>query len=153
MVKSSKIIVGRFSEKTPLETKEVFELLGVKNDKVKNSFNQIIIGSYSGKNSGRPFIILKTNYFPKAFEALNSWEDKMEQDLYPFFTPKGKSLLRFDEKTKFIDKTIENADVKVLVDKENTLRILYGFIDDKTIVITDSTQAFSELARRLRLIK
>lgn len=52
-------------------------------------------------------------------------------------------------KRVFVDKVIDNRDVRALIDEDGSTAMLYGFIDKKTLVIASSEKSFREVIFRL----
>jgi hypothetical protein len=95
------------------------------------------------------FILLKTRSFLDIFESMKNWENKMFYDLYGFFgikiSPDTKELLS----KNFIDGRIANKNARVLYDQNGKIVLMYIFVDNNSVVITDSEEATAEIILRL----
>ncbi|MEK7105923.1 MAG: hypothetical protein AAB895_01020 [Patescibacteria group bacterium] len=95
------------------------------------------------------FILLKVSAVPDVFAAMRSWENKMFLDLHGFFgtalSPETKYLLT----KEFQNVIIENKNARMLYDKDNKIVLGYVFVDDNSIVITDSENTAREIMLRL----
>ncbi len=102
------------------------------------------------------FAIFKINSYDTAFASMLEWEPFIETDLGNVFIT--KKLVPLDRSTTtsrglfsrtFVDKTIENKDVRVLVDTEGTPAMLYTFLDKQTLVMASSEKSLKEIMFRL----
>jgi len=100
-----------------------------------------------------PFIVLTTTSYGHAFAGMLAWEQHIEENLSPFFSPNTQATKPAitENQNGFKDTIIENIDVRVLRDGTGTIRILYAFVDRKTIVITTNVRTLLEVAQRLRV--
>jgi hypothetical protein len=104
-----------------------------------------------------PFMLLKSNAFDTAFAGMLEWEAFMSADLAPFFgEPVSRSFnpdARSSNRTTalaFADKTIANHNVRVLYDEAGNERIVYGFVNRNTIIITSTGAAFEKILGALQ---
>lgn len=100
-----------------------------------------------------PFLILTTNSYGHAFSGMLKWEQRIEEDLSPFFSPvvHSQKLTATEGQNTFSDSVIENLDVRVLRDSEDTIRVLYTFVDRNSILITTNIRTLIELSNRLKV--
>ena len=101
-----------------------------------------ILGSESGASS-TPFLILTTSTYDQAYAGLLDWENKMPTDLSSLF-----GLDTTATSTIFIDGIFKNRDIRYLPDASGNPRLVYGFFDQKTLVITTSYSTFGALYSR-----
>lgn len=103
-----------------------------------------------------PFIIMRVTSFDTAFGGLLYAEDKLSNDLSPLFgEPVTGSFSVSPEGSKvrpayFEDDTVRNHDVRVLRDELEKERIVYGFVNQNTVIITTDRGTFSALAEAIR---
>ena len=105
------------------------------------------------KSIRKPFVILKTNSYHYAFAAMLSWEKTMVDDMGIFMDAYYRKDITgyLDEKPRFKDASLKNYSVRVLYSSDGKVRILYGFIGEDTLVITNSPKTFLEIANRLAI--
>jgi hypothetical protein len=109
-----------------------------------------------------PFFVLGVTSFGDTFAGLLQWEARMENDLKELFPPRPIPAVATSTasattatttpvlaKKSFIDKSIIDHDVRVLVDEQKREILLYGYWNQHTLVIARDTAAFTELLRRL----
>ena len=123
---------------------------------VRSLENNMMFGAYLGEVRA-PFFIFETNQFDLALAGMIGWEENMSADLAPLF---GEPVRRtFDPTARtldaarnatYVDDTIRNTDVRILYDELGEERIVYAFIDKKTIVITTTPEAIVALIEVLR---
>ncbi len=114
------------------------------------SLKSFVFGSHNGT---APLIIIESTDFNTAFAGMLSWETSMSADLAPLFgTPVTES---FDPtarttdqiRTAFFRDTITgNVSTRLLVDSNNTDRLIYGFIKPNLILITTNQNTFELMA-------
>lgn len=121
---------------------------------IRNLSEEMMIGSVDGD---APFIILKSNQFETSFAGMLDWEPYMSADLSPLFGTPVRATIDPTARTVgqtrtpfFIDSSIRNVDVRILYDELAEERIIYGFTDRRTIVITTTLRAMTELIERLQ---
>ncbi|MFA5996397.1 MAG: hypothetical protein WC790_01590 [Candidatus Paceibacterota bacterium] len=124
-------------------------------------------GSMAGivnTNSGQaPFFILSVGSYRATFSGMLSWERTMLPDLGPFFPmyPVAKTTTASSSTTTpattaailarsgFRDEVVSNHDVRVYRDADGRSVLLYGYWDQKTLVIVRDPAAFAEILARL----
>ena len=89
-----------------------------------------------------PYLILRTNDFDTLFSAFLSWEQTMQADLSPLF---GVAL---SSETHFSDSVWNNRSTRALKGAEGQTILLYSFVDQNTVVITQSEEALSILLEK-----
>jgi hypothetical protein len=101
----------------------------------------------------KPVIILKVTSFDAAFGGLLLSERELSGELFPLFGPVVTSTYKVGVGTvapEFVDELASNHDVRVLKDEMENERLVYGFVDQNTIVITPDKETFSLISERLR---
>lgn len=101
----------------------------------------------------KPAIILKVSAYDATFGGLLLSESVLSTELAPLFGTPVNATYKVGVGTvspEFIDELAENHDVRVLNDEMENERLVYGFINQNTVVITTDKEAFSALASRLR---
>ena len=98
-----------------------------------------------------PFIILKLRSYDIAFASMLEWETSMNENLSPLFGPIVRPMqrLRPAQASVFQDIIISNKDVRVLIDEQGNIALLYSFPDRETLIITTNEQTFAEIFTRL----
>lgn len=102
------------------------------------------------------FAIFKINSYDTAFAGMLEWERFIETDIGNIFITNKKNTPEYSTSTAqnlfkrtFVDKTIENKDVRMLVDNEGVPAMLYSFLDKETLVIVSSEKSLKEIIFRL----
>lgn len=135
--------------------------------------NTNTVGSMAGiVNAGgnqSPFFILSVATYSETFSGMLLWEPKMTQDFKQIFfsypppvptAPIATSTKKVtakptiipnisNEPLKFIDEVIANHDVRVYRDASGRSVMLYGYWNQKTLVIARDPASFSEILQRL----
>ena len=122
-------------------------------------------GSMAGivnTNSGQaPFFILSVGSYRATFSGMLSWERTMLTDLAPFFpmysvstgsvasSTTATATTTAPAKSGFRDEVVSNHDVRVYRDTLNRSVMLYGYWDQKTLIIARDPAAFTEILARL----
>lgn len=102
-----------------------------------------------------PFVVLHTTSYDYAFSGMLAWEKTIEEDLAPFISPGAQYTAPATTQSKnvFTDTVVRNFDLRVLRDETGAIRLLYGFFDRKTIIITTQVETFLAIAERLQVEK
>lgn len=120
-----------------IDPKEFFVLMGWRApDIFIRSVKDFMIGVYGKELGTESFIIFKTNSFETAFPGMLSWEKNLPQDVL--------GLLNSTNGV-FRDSFIKNRDVRIVQTNEEGGTLLYSFLDSKTVVITQSIEAFTAI--------
>ncbi len=101
----------------------------------------IMIGSIA-TSKNEPFVILQSSNFDVLFTGLLAWEPYLYSDFAPLFGEQAPS------KIKFKDAVRDNTSTRILYDDAGNEVLLYSFINQKTVVITTSGEALSELIKQ-----
>ncbi len=100
-------------------------------------------------NRNSPFLLLTTQSYDHAFASMLNWEGKAEMELSPLFTiPSDASSKRTIE-----DIVIQNIDARVIRDENKDIRLLYAFLDQNSILITNNIHTLIEVASRRNIRK
>jgi len=111
---------------------------------VRSLDKKYMIGVYSF-DSNEPFIILTTNDYARSYAGMLKWEENMAQDLGEIFSiPKELGTSTKD----FVDKAIQNKDLRVLTDASRNTVLLYSFLDKNTILITTNEGIFAAILNK-----
>lgn len=89
-----------------------------------------------------PYLILRTNDFDTLFSAFLLWEQTMQADLSPLF---GVAL---SSQATFSDSVWNNRSTRILTGAEGQTVLLYSFVNQNTVVITQSEEALSILLEK-----
>ncbi len=86
---------------------------------------------------GRPFILFKLKSFEQAYPGMLEWEETLREDLLPLFVG-SEALINIASENRFQDVTISNKDARILKDNDGKTVLLYTFIDNEILLITDN---------------
>ncbi len=95
------------------------------------------------------FILLKVRSLPDVFDAMRAWEGKMFDDLHGFFGVDINADTKDLSGTSFEDGIIGNKNARILYDKNRKIIMMYVYADDNSVIITDSSQAVTDIMLRL----
>ncbi len=96
-----------------------------------------------------PFLLLTTRSYEYAFAGMLDWEKRAEYELSPFFNLGGSS----SGKRVFEDLVVKNIDARAIRDEDRNLKLLYSFLDQNTILITNNIHTLIEVAERYKVRK
>ncbi len=99
------------------------------------------------------FILLRTSSFASSFEQIKSWENKMFLDLHGFFGYDVSLFTNYLLTKDFKDGFIENKNARILYDDTGKIVMMYVYIDDNFVVITNTEQAVREAILRVNSSK
>jgi hypothetical protein len=89
-----------------------------------------------GFAEGEQILVLSVSDPLTVFGALLAWEQRMATEIAPLFETPAISP------TAVIDDTVLTHDIRIVRNGTDTL-LVYGFIDEKTVVIAKSREAFA----------
>jgi hypothetical protein len=97
-------------------------------------------------DTNHPFIVLGLSSFENAFAGMLSWEKTMRQDFAGFIAidhPNEPAVPLSPE--TFTDTTIDNQDVREILDASSTPLLLYAFVGTSKLVIATDPSALSAI--------
>lgn len=128
------------------------QVLQVLQPRMPGSFLRSIESIALGGIRAEPFVIIRSTSFDTAFAGMLEWERTVSPDLSPLFGPAVSASYDPHARTVtqirdpfFSDIIAANRNARLLVDESGTQRIVYGFIDQHTILITTTAEIFQEL--------
>lgn len=133
----------------PLNTTDVLTLLGAPNELVRNA-RSVMVGVHAFDHT-QPFILVTVSAYDHAFEAMLSWETRMNEGLGDFFRPASlapASIASTPPALTFTDHTIRNTDIR---ESQLEWHIMYAFLRPDLIVITTNESTLREVITRLSL--
>jgi len=103
-----------------------------------------------------PFVVIRVTAFDTALGGLLMAEANMSNDFAPLFGDIVTASFAITEEggglrpPYFEDDVVKNHDVRVLKDETEAERIVYGFVNQNTVIITTDRGAFAALADLIR---
>lgn len=142
--------VDETGARVPADTQTILASLNLRAPgSFTRSISQMTFGSVSGTD---PFILMRVGNFDTAFAGMLSWEEVMSEDLAPVFGGVVREsydpYARTDSQIRsafFRDTIISNKSARILVDANNEERIVYSFVQPNVILITTSSDVFTQL--------
>ncbi len=110
--------------------------------------NNYIMGIHTADRN-TPFILLTTQSYEHAFASMLEWEESAEAQLSPFFYTDGSP----SNKRIFKDLVVQNIDARASRDENGNLKLLYAFLDESTLLITNNIYTLTEVNRRHQIRK
>ncbi len=117
----------------------------VPNDFINDNF---LFGVFNGQTKDL-FILLKVRSFADAFPVMHAWEAKMFSNLYGFFGLDINSSTKYLLAKNFEDGTVQNKNARILYGETGEIVLMYVFVDDNSVVITNTENAVHEVILRL----
>jgi hypothetical protein len=117
--------------------------------------NNFLLGAFKtglssvSPNIGDPFILLKVTSFPDVFPLMRIWENKMLYDFYEFFGVKITPTTNYLFTKNWEDGIVSNKNARILRDNDGKIILMYVFINDSSIIITNSELATREVILRI----
>ena len=100
-----------------------------------------------------PLFVIPVISYERAFAGMLEWENTINADLIPAFTPVSDTQLGADgliKKRQFEDVVMRNYDVRALKDDASTIQLYYSFPTRNILIIAESPYSFAEVLSRLR---
>ena len=140
----SQLALALNKEKTSLVPANI--LLPIIDIDLEPNFASSITHLYFGDvRNEQPFIVMKVADHDISKGGMFIWEKSMYNDLRPIF----KNYVNPTEDTavtaKFYDATLNDTDLRVLEDGDGNEKLIYGFVNPDTIIITADSIIMSEL--------
>lgn len=102
-----------------------------------------MLGIYDNGEIKNRFLILQTSFFDQAWSAMLDWERYMPSDLTAMLETTST------KQAEWSDRVVRNKDVRVARDNSGNIVMLYGFLDEQTILITRNNETFIKVFERL----
>ncbi len=100
-----------------------------------------------------PLFVIPVVSYERAFAGMLSWENTLNADLSPVFTPLPDQVVGsggLPEKRRFGDTIMRNYDVRILKDDAGTIELYYSFPTRELLIVAESPYSFTEILSRLR---
>ncbi len=134
----------------PATTEETMTMLALKTEPALNrSIKEITFMLIDNQ----PAIVLKVSAYDSTFGGLLLSETVLSSELAPLFGETVSATYKVGVGTvppEFVDELADNHDVRVLKDEMENERLVYGFTDQNTVIITTNKETFASLSSRLR---
>lgn len=132
--------------------------------------NSWMLGTYNDNNNNKSiFVISKNNFFQNTFSGILQWESLMPDDLKQFLyrspvadianvsssTTVASSTIDenyptyFTLRGQFLNKIINNKDVREFVTPDGRILLIYSFIDSSTLIMTNNEATLIAVLDRL----
>ena len=111
---------------------------------IRSLSNNWMLGIHTdAQGSKNLFVVTSVSYFQNAFAGMLQWERTMPDDI--------KQYLSIDGVVQggFIDRIIQNRDVREFVTSDGKILFLYSFIDNTKLVIAGQESTLVEIINRL----
>ena len=126
------------------------DLSSLKSSFLLGAHNSDLQSGYSGTGF---FVLLPINSFSSAFSLMKNWEGKMLSDLHGFFKIDISPVTNYLFTKGWEDGIVANKNARVLNDNNGHPVLMYIFVDNSYVVITDSEGAAREVILRLNSSK
>ena len=100
-----------------------------------------------------PIFVIPVTSYDRAFAGMLGWEEQINSDLSPLFTPLSPLTTGADgipTKRSFSDVVMRNYDVRALKDDSGTIELYYSFPTRNILIIAESPYTFAEILTRLQ---
>lgn len=138
----------------PATTEEFMTALGVRAPpELFRALTSIFFFGIHTVDENAPIFVIPVLSYERAFAGMLRWEETLNADLSPAFTPVPDQTLGaggLPEKRRFEDVVMRNYDVRVLKDNEGMIELYYSFLTRDLLVIAESPYSFTEILSRLR---
>ncbi len=99
------------------------------------------------------FMLLRVRSFQDVFPTMKSWENKMFLDLHSFFGVDISVDTNYLLTRDFEDGIVQNKNARILYDKDFNIVLMYVYVDDNSLVITNTEDTVREIIKRLAASK
>lgn len=105
------------------------------------------------KNATNVFILLNIKEGKNVFSAMRTWENKMFADLHDIFGIPLSLDTGYLLTKNFEDSIVQNKNARILRDGSGKIVLMYVYIDNKTLVITNTEEGAKEIIFRVNSSK
>lgn len=146
---------------SPLTTNDFFSLVKAETPPIliKSLDENFTIGGYypkqtidnlgSQQEKNNIFFVFKINDYNQVYAAILEWEKTMLEDLHNLFdieiNENNKNLIG----KKWKDVVVNNRDIRVIYDFDESGLIYYTFVDKDYLIISNNTETLNEISFRL----
>ena len=95
------------------------------------------------------FLLIKTRSFVDIFDQMISWENTMFNDFHTIFNVDLNMNTKYLLTKDFEDGIVQNRNARILRDANGNIVLMYVYIDDTSVLITNSEQVAHEMQLRL----
>ena len=95
------------------------------------------------------FFLLRINSFQDVFNNMRTWESKMLYDLHGFFGLDLNAETNYLFTKDFEDGFVLNKNARILYDQDGKIILMYVFIDDNFVIISNNEMTISEVMNRI----
>lgn len=103
-----------------------------------------------------PVLVIPVTNYDRAFAGMLAWENTMNIDLSPAFTPVPTTVLDSNgipSQRVFTDDVMRNYDVREIKDDAGQIQLYYSFPSPNLLIIAESPYSFPELLSRLQSVR
>ncbi len=125
-------------------------------DQIKSISDNFLTGIVNNKKtdpnlptSKNLFFLLRINSFPDVFNNIRAWESKMLYNLHGFFGLGLNAETNYLFTKDFEDGFVLNKNARILYDQEGKIVLMYVFIDDNFLIISNNETTISEVMDRI----
>lgn len=121
-------------------------------DKITFLSDNFLIGLNSNTNTTTEknlFFLLQDRSMSDIFGAMKGWENKMFFDLHGFFGIEINANTNYLMTKDFEDGIIQNKNARILKNNDGNIVLAYIFVNDTSILITNSEATSKEIITRL----
>lgn len=147
------VVGSTTASQRPATLREFLSAIGAQppDDLVRALDDNFFLGLHTvDKNA--PLIVVPVVNYDRAFAGMLAWENTMNGDLAPFFTPLSQytTVSGIPVQRTFSDLVIRNYDVRALKDDSGTVELYYSFPTRNILIIAESPYTFTEVLTRLQ---
>ena len=95
------------------------------------------------------FMLIKMRSLMDVFKNMRDWESKIFYDLHEFFGIKISANTEYLLTKDFEDGIVKNKNARILYDNERKIVLMYVYVDDNSVVLTNTESTAEEIMLRL----
>jgi hypothetical protein len=149
---------------TNIDIQQLFDKIQYSGDaSLLRSFGNIFaFGLYTNENKQyENYLLIEVTNFDLAFQSILDWEKYMPVDLKNIFIGNNEIIQIVNTSTTpnkmykktdtniFTDRVLKNYDIREYVKNDISTNIIYGFINNKFLLITSGESSFIDIKNRL----
>ena len=121
----------------------------VSDDFMMGFFKNQAASDTSQNNPNGFFLLIKMQSISDIFSLMRAWENNMLSELHGFTGLDLNSSTNYLFTQNFQDGLIQNKNARILYDNKGNIVLMYVYVDDTHVLVTDSEAAADEIIMRL----
>lgn len=133
-----------------ISLRNFFKIIDIENIFQKNDlvYDNFLLGTVNKENKDL-FILISMRSIQDIFPDMRNWENKIFRNLHPLWNLEINSETAYLFDKNFEDGIIQNKNARILYNNENEIVLMYVFLNENFLIITQKEATVQEIIGRL----